>query len=75
MKKKESNLAVTTTSGCCVTLEERILHSNLSEEDKIAIIKIIGRQEAGRYTGWPSTTVSPLQTTPDIVYCNVCCKE
>lgn len=75
MKKKASNLAVSTGTEGYTTLEERILHSNLSEQDKIEIIKIIGRQERGsNLPGW-TTTSSSWSPEPNIVHCTYCCKE
>ena len=61
MKKKTSNLAVSTGTEGCSTLEERILHSNLSEQDKIELIKILGRQGStvpyGDWTYYPGLNV------------------
>ena len=72
MKKKTSNLAAGTPEKGFSTLEERVLRSDLSEQDKIEIIKIIGRQNN---TGWPTTTTTPWSPEPNIVYCNCCCEE
>ena len=55
MKKKESNLAVTAGNEEYLSLEQRILRSDLSEQDKIELIKIIGKQEKDS-TGWTYTT-------------------
>ena len=83
MKKKTSNLAVSTGTEGCSTLEERILHSNLSEQDKIEIIKILGRQGTGNYGGntyYPLNgpwTISghPDCPQPTVTYCSCCCEE
>jgi hypothetical protein len=84
MKKKTSNLAVSTGTEGYTTLEERILHSNLSEQDKIEIIKIIGRQGVtvpyGDWTYYPGLSVPPTCTghpdcpQPTVTYCS-CCRE
>ena len=83
MKKKTSNLAVDTGTEGYTTLEERILHSNLSEQDKIELIKIIGRQGTGNYGGntyYPGLNVPatcsghPDCPQPTVTYCS-CCKE
>lgn len=70
MKKKTSNLAVSTGTEGYTTLEERILHSNLSEQDKIEIIKIIGRQNSTG--GWTTTSV-PYNPPQVYYYCR--CEE
>lgn len=63
MKKKESNLAVTAGNGEYLNLEQRILRSDLSEQDKIELIKMIGRD---RTSSWTYTTpVNPLTITPN----------
>ena len=69
MKKKTSNLAVDAGKKDCLTLEERILRSDLSDQDKIEIIKIIGRQNSTG--GW--TTTSTPYNPPQVYYC--CCEE
>lgn len=83
MKKKTSNLAVSTGTEGYSTLEERILHSNLSEQDKIELIKIIGRQGTGNY-GWSTCYPLNLPQTisghpdcpqPTVTYCSCCCEE
>lgn len=71
MKKKTSNLAVDTGTEGYTTLEERILHSNLAEQDKIEIIKILGRQD--NIGG--SLTIPSWSPEPNIVYCSCCCEE
>ena len=70
MKKKTSNLAVDAGTEGYTTLEERILHSNLAEQDKIEIIKILGRQN--NIGG--SLTIPSWSSEPNIVYCS-CCEE
>ena len=72
MKKKTSNLAAGAPEKGYTTLEERILRSDLSEQDKIEIIKIIGRQNS---TGVATTITSPWSPEPNIVYCKCCCEE
>lgn len=74
MKKKTSNLAAGTPEKGFSTLEERVLRSDLSEQDKIEIIKIIGKQEGGSNLPWTTTTPS-WSPEPNIVYCNCCCEE
>ena len=71
MKKKTSNLAVDTGKKDYSTLEERILRSDLSDQDKIEIIKIIGRQN--NIGG--SLTIPSWSSEPNIVYCSRCCEE
>lgn len=84
MKKKTSNLAVDAGKKDCSTLEERILRSDLTDQDKIELIKIIGRQGMtipyGDWTYYPGLN-TPLTGTghpdcppPTITYCN-CCRE
>ena len=71
MKKKTSNLAAGAPEKGYTTLEERILRSDLSEQDKIEIIKIIGRQGS---TGG-TLTIPSWSPEPNIVYCSCCCEE
>lgn len=71
MKKKTSNLAVSTGTEGYTTLEERILRSDLTDQDKIEIIKIIGRQNN---TGG-SLTIPSWSPEPNIVYCSCRCEE
>ena len=83
MKKKQSNLAAKAPEKEFSTLEERVLRSDLSEQDKIEIIKIIGRQGAGNIGGWttytplniPGTTTTSPYHNPDVVYCSCCVSE
>lgn len=56
MKKKSNNLEEMEF----LTLEQRVLRSDLSEEDKIEIIKIIGRD---RTTSWTTATPSYIYST------------
>lgn len=85
MKKKSNNLTAEVPQDIYPTLEQRVLHSNLSEEDKIELIQIIGRD---RTTSWTTATPSytpavyttalhqdrdcPLSTT---TYCSCCSQE
>ena len=50
MKKKEANLAVTAGNEKYLSLEQRILRSDLSEQDKIELIKMIGRDRTSSWT-------------------------
>lgn len=58
MKKKSNNLTTGTTQDVYLTLEQRVMRSDLSEEDKIEIIKIIGRDR----------TLSWTTSTPNYIY-------
>lgn len=49
MTKKQSNLAVSTPTKED-TLEQRIMKSNLSDDDKIELIKKLGQQPVYVYT-------------------------
>jgi hypothetical protein len=82
MKKKTSNLAVDAGKKDCSTLEERTLRSDLTDQDKIEIIKIIGRQGTSHYGDWnyyplnvpPTCTGHPDCPQPTVTYCS-CCRE
>lgn len=85
MKKKTSNLAVDAGTEGCSTLEERILRSDLTEQDKIELIKMLGRQimtvPYGDWTYYPGLNVPPTCSgypdcpQPTVTYCSCCCEE
>ena len=65
MTKKQSNLAVSVpTKGD--TLEQRLMKSNLSDDDKIEIIKKINEKSYYYPVYVPN---NPPLNTPGIIYC------
>ena len=74
MKREEETLQTYAYSDD--SLEKRILNSNLSDEDKITIIKIIGKTEniPNRREFWyddlPQINGDSSLTPPYLVYCN-----
>ena len=50
MKKKSNNLTARVPQVVYPTLEQRILHSDLSEEDKIELVQIVGRDRTSSWT-------------------------